>query len=327
MENRVNKRMSNSDTAAPLLNGELKPVVESSDQIQDDEIPNNDNQSTEAEENSNTKQQQPMLNVKMDLLTVSGAVEHRKTLNNNIPDSDQVYQETTTPEVEQEDKPHTIADHLHIFTTPSLVVFLFNCILWNMGGSVASVLAYSFIEKDYKEIAASLAMTMFGVGSLLGSISVALLSICCIPNKFFLHLGSNFIMGISALLLPMLSFNVTAMTVCMTIWGFGYGFICANLGGVIEHLDGSKLLYLVYSYEMAVAGIASFIGPVSGAAIEKLFGIGTQFYFSSACILAAVGLFLVGLFLIYALINRSLVKPFAKPTPHSNHDPIHDISI
>lgn len=232
--------------------------------------------------------------------------------NNNERDSEKIYGDTTE-QLQTEEMPNCLTDHLSVLTTPSILVFLVNCLLWNLGASV-SIMVYTFYtDKGYDETQASLGMTMFGVGSLAGSLSVALVSIILRPNKLCFHIFSNLLMGVSALCLPLLAFNIVAMTISLALMGFSYGFICANLSAVIEHINGSRLLYLVYSYEMAVAGVGSLIGPVAGAQIEKQFGLGTQFYFSAAAIFAAFALFIC-----YAVIDRSILKRFSMSVEPTN---------
>lgn len=222
------------------------------------------------------------------------------------------------PEPEREN--HSLRDHVALLTTPSLIVFFINCFLWSMGGSVIAVLTYSFYIKDCGTSydAASLGMTMLGIGSLSGSVSLTAISSVLSLNRLFIHWACNLGMGVITIALPLVSVSTEAMTACLTAIGFGYGMICANMGSVIDHLHGSYLLYLVYGYQMAAAGVGSFIGPVVGAKLNMQFGGGSAFFYGGSAHLLALFLFL-----IYVIFNRSILKPFklsSSLTPDPNDE-------
>jgi len=181
-----------------------------------------------------------------------------------------------------------------------------------------SVLAYNFyLDNNYSETSASIAMTIYGVGGLCGSVGLGIFSTKIHVNRFYLHLVGTLVLAASQLAFPLVSFDDRIMTPMIGLFGFGYSVVCANLGSVIEHINGTRLLYLVYGYEMCAAGIGSFIGPVAGAALQARFGLKAPFYFGSACCLASIVLYV-----LYAIFNRDIctsVKKNAQKTSSASH--------
>lgn len=182
-----------------------------------------------------------------------------------------------------------------------------------MGGAVPAVLTYTYcLDNGYTTTLASLVMTLFGVGSFCGSLSVTISSWLIHHykrsiNRYYLHSGCNLLMAIAVTLIPFLIFNKEALCICIFCLGAGYGALCANLGSMIEHLNGSHLLYLIYGYEMAAAGIASLVGPTVGAQLEEKIAPGTAFFFAGACIFGALVLYV-----FYALIFSSILTPYSE---------------
>ena len=180
-----------------------------------------------------------------------------------------------------------------------------------MGGAVISVATYGYCrEHNFSNQSASLVMTMYGVGSLLGSTFVAILSIVsnyCTKrlNRLYFHLSCNITMALMAVLVPVSTFSQELVTIYIFIIGAAYGACCANLGSMIEHLNGTRFLYLIYGYGMASAGLGSLIGPVVSAQLDTRLGSGSAFYFSGACIFAG---FIV--FTLLAMLKRSVLVHF-----------------
>lgn len=222
--------------------------------------------------------------------------------------------------VEQEEE-HSLHDHLTLLSKPVIIVFIINAFLWNMGGAVISVLTFSYCEetgsrtasKAEATTAATTVMTMYGVGSLVGSLFVTILSSLHSHfssvklNRYFLHIFCNILMAITSIIIPLVYLSHAAIVVCLFIIGAGYGTLCSNLGSIIQHLNGPHLLYLVYGYYLAAAGVGSLIGPIIATHLDTLIGLGTAFYFAGASMVTAFAIF--G---IYAVIDRSIVLPFAQ---------------
>lgn len=207
---------------------------------------------------------------------------------------------------------HSLMEHINLLIKAPVATFIANAFLWNIGGAVTSVITYTYCqENDYSETDASLVMTVYGIGSFIGSLLLTIGSWWSnhtkkLINRYYFHSFCNLIMVISTFIIPFVIKSKIGVNVSIFFLGAGYGALCANLGSVIEHLNGSHLLYLVYGYEMAAAGVASLIGPVAGAQLEKHAGSGTSFYFAGACMLGAFILYVV-----YALVYRPILTPYS----------------
>lgn len=217
---------------------------------------------------------------------------------------------------------HTLREHINLLIKPPVATFVANAFLWNMGGAVTAVITYSYcIENDYSDTDASMVMTLYGVGSFVGSLLLTIGSYWANHkkmhiNRYHFHSICNFIMMISTVIVPFLIHSKLGVTISIFFLGASYGALCANLGSLIEHLNGSHLLYLVYGYEMAAAGVASLIGPVVGAQLEEKAGSGTSFYYAGACMFCAFVLYIV-----YAFLYRPILVPYSdrhRVTPTTN---------
>lgn len=199
---------------------------------------------------------------------------------------------------------HKLSNHKLMFKEPRIIIFLLNTLLWNSGGSIMAVLAYSYyLDMNLTEQNASTGMTCYGFGALTGSILLSIVSVKLHFNRLILHWVLNVMLAVLLVTFPLVQHNI-AMAVILGLFGFSYGTLCANLGSLSEHITGSELLYLLYAYSMAAGGVGSFIGPIISANLQKNFIHASGFYFGGACCGAALIVMIA-----YTIYDRSYLTP------------------
>lgn len=197
-----------------------------------------------------------------------------------------------------------ISDHWRLLKRSEIIIYLVNVVLFNSGAALISVLAYSYyIELGHSHYTASLGMTCNGIGSLTGSIILAMLSVRLSFNRLYMHWFLNLLLVIFLVMFPMVKHD-TAMAIVLTFEGCTFGMLCANLGSLTQHINGHRLLHLAYSYEMAAGGIGSFVGPIIGSHLQMVLVLEAGFWFGGSC--CAAGLLVM---VIFSFLDKSRLKP------------------
>ena len=145
---------------------------------------------------------------------------------------------------------------------------------------------------------AALGMSLTGIGTVIGSFSLALMSHWSFDRLAFSAVVTLFL-GISLTLMPIVQsvYGVYGVNI-----GFGIadGLYVAGMASLIEYQFGQNEQFLVrFSYQLFVIGIGSLVGPIVAVNVGKAVGMSNSFYFlGGASILASIVL------LLYWLVAR-----------------------
>ena len=145
---------------------------------------------------------------------------------------------------------------------------------------------------------AALGMSLTGIGTVIGSFSLALMSHWSFDRLAFSAVVTLFL-GISLTLMPIVQsvYGVYGVNI-----GFGIadGLYVAGMASLIEYQFGQNEQFLVrFSYLLFVIGVGSLVGPIVAVNVGKAVGMSNSFYFlGGASILASIVL------LLYWLVAR-----------------------
>ena len=111
-------------------------------------------------------------------VTSNGHANHDESdLNQNEVGSVKLLSHSTDIEIQHElaedhnEEHHSLMEHINLLIKAPVATFIANAFLWNIGGAVTSVITYTYCqENDYSETDASLVMTVYGIGSFIGSL-------------------------------------------------------------------------------------------------------------------------------------------------------------
>lgn len=166
----------------------------------------------------------------------------------------------------------------------SIMILLFTHISNNSNSLQTAVISYS----------------VYGFGALVSGLGLILVLLKAKLNCYIFQIIFNMVTGLGCCLIAAFSFTEVYYVGCGVL-GFTHGGVLAIKGGLSIHLYHVDAIEYSYGLGEAVAGIGSFVFPVAGGYIQKLYGSSSGLYFLGVTILVG-GLMLI----LAALIKKEL---------------------
>ena len=196
----------------------------------------------------------------------------------------------------------TLKLHLKILKNP---VFLLVLLYYFFGGGFSGVTYYGVVVDYFIKVRnlldfeqAALGMTLAGVGSVVGSLLVTLLSHWSFDRVIF-SASSTIVITLCVVLTPIAQ-TVGEIYAVFITFGVAYGTYASGMASLVEYQFGQNSDFVIrYSYVLFVLGIGGVVGPLLVGYVGTAVGMSYPFYF-----LGGSGMLVAAILIVYRIVVR-----------------------
>ena len=184
---------------------------------------------------------------------------------------------------------NTLRRHGNILKDKVFCLYLFYFILVSFGENTFYAMAIDYAVEirnilDLEQ--AALCITLSGVTSMIGSLTVAILSHWTV-DRVVLSSTATLVLGLSLIFMPVVQ-SVGGMYAISIVFGLAEGVFIAGTSSLVTYEFGQNNQFLTrFSYALCMMGLGSVFGPIAAGYLGKAVGMVYSFYFLGGTVIAA----------------------------------------
>ena len=184
---------------------------------------------------------------------------------------------------------NTLRRHGNILKNKVFCLYMFYFFFVSFGENTfyAIAIEYAVETRNILDLAqAALDITLTGVTSVIGSLTIAILSHWTFDRVVFSS-TATLVLGISLIFMPVVQ-SVGGMYAIAIVFGLAEGLFIAGMRSLVTYKFGKNDQFLTrFSYMLCMIGLGSVLGPIAAVYLGIAVGMVYSFYFLGGAVIAA----------------------------------------